>query len=207
MSTSEGGAPGSGGVTDWTVGLERRLTLVTPVDTTRGMFFNGVLALVRQQGSAEGVKRCLAACDNQRFLDFFNYPAEQFLKLTWAAARVLEPELGGFEPALRVLGRQASVDFLGSAAGKALMLLGQGDVRRLMENLPSAYRVSVSYGQRTVEWTGPSSGRLLMERDFMPFAYHEGVLAGVLEAQGVVGVKVVGHQEGLMSSEYDFSWE
>jgi uncharacterized protein (TIGR02265 family) len=194
-------------VTDWATGLERRLALVTPADTTRGMFFNGVLALVRQQGSAEGVKRCLAACDNQRFLDFFNYPAEQFLKLVWAAARVLEPGLEGFEPALRVLGRQAATDFLSSAAGKALMLLGQGDVRRLMENLPSAYRVSVSYGQRTVEWTGPQSGRLLMERDFMPFAYHEGVLVGLLEAQGVTGVKVVGHQEGLMSSEYDFSWE
>ncbi|RKH54528.1 DUF2378 family protein [Corallococcus aberystwythensis] len=187
--------------------LEKRLALATPDDTARGMFFNGALNAVRNLGGDAAVEKCLAVVPEKKFVDFFNYPVAGFLKLAFTGAQLMGPQLGGFDAMLRKMGTQATTDFLSSAAGKTLLLLAGDSPKRLVTNLPTGYRAAVSYGDRSVEWTSDRAGKLLMKRDFMPPAYHEGVLHAVIEALGARGVQVKGRQTGPVDTEYALSWQ
>jgi uncharacterized protein (TIGR02265 family) len=192
-----------GGVTQE---LERRMALATPQDTTRGLFFNGALAAVRGFGGESLAQRCLAAAGEKRLVDFFNYPVSKFLKLSLAASQALGGQLGGFEATQRRLGMQATRDFFSSMAGRTLLLLASGDAVRVLDNLPSGYRTAVSYGERTVEMTGPRSARVVMKRDFMLPAYNEGVLLAVLEAVHAPNARVTARPVGPLDTEYELSW-
>ncbi len=187
--------------------LSRRLALSMRGAPGRGAFFVGTLERGREGGGAAGVRRCLAAADEPRFMEFFHYPLSAFLRVNEAAVAELAPELGGWSHAQRVLGRRAAVDLLSSAAGRALLLLSRGETRRLMGNLPSVYRVAVNHGERLVQWEGAGRGRDLMRRDFMPCAFHEGLLGGLLEATHARGVSVRGLRLDVLDSEYGVAWE
>lgn len=194
------------GAYDWHQDWQQRLSQAEPSDTARGLFFNGVLDAVRTLGGEELVRRCVEACGQERFLDFFNYPISMQLRIISAAMQTLEKRYGCAEAALRQLGRRSALDFLESAAGKMMMRLASSTPKQLLASLPSAYRVSLSYGQHSIVWTGPTSGRLVMKREFMPHPVHAGVVATLLEAGGAREVKVKSHQTGPLDCECEFSW-
>jgi uncharacterized protein (TIGR02265 family) len=152
------------------------------------------------------VAACLEVAGEPRFVEFFNYPVSTYLRVNDAAARVLAPLCGGWDEAQRRLGRRSTVDLLKSAAGRALVLVSSGQARRLVGNLPSAYRAAVNYGERTVTWEGPSRGRVFMRRDFLPCAYHEGVLLAALEGMKAQAPQVRGQRLGVLDAEYLVSW-
>jgi uncharacterized protein (TIGR02265 family) len=187
--------------------LEQRLALATPTDTVRGTFFLGALDAVRALEGEEGVRQCVEAGGEPRFVEFFNYPVEAWLRVSEAAARLLERRCGSWAEAQRQLGRRATADMLKSAAGKALLLLSRGEALRLLTNMPSAYRSAVNFGERTVTLEGPTRGRVLMRRDFMPCAWHEGVLLAALEGMKARGVRVSGSRLEVLDSEYLLTWE
>lgn len=193
--------------TDASENLARRLALSMPRDTVRGAFFLGVLEAVRAREGEAAVSRCLEAGGEPRFMDFFHYPLGAFMRMNAAAAYELAPGCGGWDGAQRLLGMRAAADLLASAAGKALLLLSRCETDRLVTNLPSAYRVAMNHGERAVHWEGLSRGRLIMRRDFMPCAFHEGLLRGVLEATRAQSVEVKGWRVDVLDSEYELSWE
>jgi uncharacterized protein (TIGR02265 family) len=194
------------GAYDWHQDWQQRLSHAAPSDTARGLFFNGVLDAVRTFGGEALVKRCLEACGQDRFLDFYSYPVSMQLRIISAAMQTLEKRYGGPEGALRQLGRRSALDLLESAAGKMMLRLGGSSPKQLLASLPSAYRVSMSYGQHSLVWTGPTSGRLIMKREFMPHPVHAGVVATILEAGGARTVRVESRQTGPLDCECDFSW-
>jgi uncharacterized protein (TIGR02265 family) len=173
----------------------------------RGTLFLGALEVVRALEGEDGVRRCVEAGGEPRFVEFFNYPVEAWLRVNEEAARLLEGRCGGWAEAQRRLGRRATADMLKSTAGKALLLLSKGETRRLLANMPSAYRAAVNFGERTVTWEGPMRGRVLMRRDFMPCAWHEGVLLATLEAMKARAGRVLGTRLEVLDSEYLVSWE
>lgn len=186
--------------------LKRRCALATPEDTTRGMFFRGVLETVRRLGGPSLEDECRKLLPEKRYLDFFSYPVTHFLQLSFLAAHLLADACGGFDEAQRRLGQQAAHDFLASVAGRTLQMLACDDPRLLLEQLPTGFRLAVSYGERGMTWTGPTSGHFTMKRNFMPPAYHEGVLVAVLEAVGARDVQVHGRDTGVLDMEYAVSW-
>jgi uncharacterized protein (TIGR02265 family) len=185
--------------------LERRLALVTPADTMRGFFFNGALAAVRVLGDA-AVRRCLEAGGEASFTSFFSYPVTAYLRVIYTAAWLLQERYKGFEPAMRHVGFMAAPPYLSSAVGKSLLMLAQGSPKVLISSLPTAYRAAVSYGECSVLWTGPRSGRLITKRDFMLHLIHEGALLALFAALGTRGVQVSGKQVGSLDNELSFSW-
>jgi uncharacterized protein (TIGR02265 family) len=187
--------------------LELRLAMASPSDTARGMFLRATLEAVRTLGDEGLVRRCQAAGGEEKLVDFFIYPIAMNLRMVFAAARMLEARCGGLDGALRQLGRTAGECFLASTAGLALQFLSRGDAKRLVGNLPSAYRAAVSFGVRSVVWTGRTRGLLTMRREFMPYPFQEGMLLGVLEKAHAKGARVCGHQLSTLESEYDISWE
>lgn len=187
--------------------LEQRLAMASPSDTARGMFLRATLDVVRALGDEEAVRCCQRASGEEELVDFFIYPVSANLRMVFAAARMLAIHCGGFDEALRQLGYRAGECFLASAAGLTLQFLARGDVKRLIGNLPSAYRAAVSFGTRSVLWTGPTCGQFIMRREFMPYPFHEGLLLGVMGKANARGARVRGYQLSTLESAYDVSWE
>lgn len=187
--------------------VKRNMALATPSDTARGMFFNGALEVVRKQGGEALVQRCRAATEERKYIDFFNYPVANFLQLCLATVNAVGPQLGGCEATLRWIGEQSAKDFLSSMAGKTMLLLAGNQVQRILTQLPSGYRTAVSYGVRRMECSEQNSGRFVIEGDFMPHAYHEGILRAVMVAMEVRDFRIQGRATGPLDSEYEIAWK
>ncbi|AEI64191.1 hypothetical protein LILAB_11400 [Corallococcus macrosporus] len=186
--------------------LRLRCALATPGDTARGMFFRGILDTVRRIGGSGMEQLCRQSLPEKRYVDFFSYPISQFLPLAYQAAGLLAGHCGGMAAAHRVMGQKAAHDFLESVAGRTMLMLAYDEPRLLLGQLPAGFLAAVSYGERSMVWTGPRGGRFVMKRDFMPAAYHEGVLRAALEAVGARDLVVQGRELGLLDTEYALSW-
>ncbi|MCE9668754.1 TIGR02265 family protein [Myxococcus stipitatus] len=186
--------------------LEQRRLAATDDDQARGMFFQGALSVVSSLGGQGSVARCRGVAGMWEIHPFLMYPVARYLRMMSTAARLLGPQLNGFDRVLLRMGEQAADDFMESQFGQELTRDSAGCPRRLLEGLGEAYRVAVSYGERYPLWTGESSARFVMRRDFMPVAYHEGVLACALESVGAREVRVRGRQVAMLDSEFEVSW-
>jgi uncharacterized protein (TIGR02265 family) len=186
--------------------IETRIALAGPGDTCRGIFFNGVLDAVRRLAGQETEALCRQVTGEKKFTDFFSYPVSGFLQLGLAALPLVGSQLGGGEPMLRWMGVQSANAFLNSAAGRTAFMLVANDVKRLFNQLPISYRAATSYGDRQMVWTGPTSGRFVFKRDFMPPAYHEGVLTEVMLKVNARNPVVRARITGPLDSEYEVRW-
>lgn len=188
------------------LGWEQRMALVTARDTVRGLFLQGALRSIREIGDEELARRCSTSCGQGSFADFFDYPLRMLLQIFSIAMPALAERHGAAEQSLWLLGHCMAMDFLESEAGRTMQVLVRGEAKRLVGNLPWTYQVSVS-GERAVAWLGPQSCRFIMERDFMPPAFHEGMLVAMLERMNATEIQVRGRQTSLLSGEYDLSWQ
>jgi uncharacterized protein (TIGR02265 family) len=186
--------------------LERRLALVRPEDTACGYFFNCALEEVRRQDDGAVLKRCIEVLGQEKFAAFFNYPISSLLRLLYTAAWGLSEKHGGFERALRHLGRNVAQEFLRNTVGRTMLLLAGRNPKRLAEGLPSAYRTGWQHGISTVRWMGPGQYTAFIHGNVIPYPYFEGVLSEVLMATGVANVKVTGQQIGPADSEFALTW-
>jgi len=187
--------------------MEARLPLATTRDCVRGLFLNGILDAVRSLGDVTAVRDCQVACGRERFLELLDYPISVNLRLLSTAMYALAVRQGGTEEALRRLGRRAGLAFLSTPGGRALLLLGRGNPKRLLNSLPLAYQSSVSFGERQVRWEGPSRGLITMKREFLPASFHEGTILALLDASSALNPRVVGRQVDVLDSEYSVSWD
>jgi uncharacterized protein (TIGR02265 family) len=187
--------------------LEQRLALAGPEDTCRGIFFNAVLDGVKALAGAEMEARCREATGQRKFVDFFSYPVSGFIQMSLLVVEVLGPKMGGAWQVLRWMGEQSTESFLSTVAGKTALMLAGTNVKRLISHLPSSYKASLSYGERTVVWTGERSGRFVFKRDFMPAAYHEGAIAKAVERAKVRNIQVRGRETGPLDTEYELTWD
>ncbi|WP_257452146.1 DUF2378 family protein [Archangium lipolyticum] len=207
MSTSSEASRQGGAPSDWAWELKQRAELATPRDTARGLFFTSMLESVRTLGNETALARCLEVLEGQQLVPFFNYPIPLLLRLTVTAAEELSVQYGGPEEALRAMGRKATRDFMSSAMGNAVRLLAGGDIKQMLVSMQTLYRMTASYGERRVEWVGPTRGRVIMRHCYMPVAYHEGVLQESMEYLGAKAVRVRGQRMAPLDSTFEFSWE
>jgi uncharacterized protein (TIGR02265 family) len=105
------------------------------------------------------------------------------------------------------LGRRTVVNFLASALGKTIFAISGRDPRKVISAGPAAFKSAVSYGERTVEFTGPTSARYLFKRDFMPDAFHRGVILAALAATDAKNPRVEARQVAFMETAYEIAWE
>jgi uncharacterized protein (TIGR02265 family) len=188
--------------------LGHLLTGLEPQDTLRGMFFRSVQeAMLTLLGEA-AMEACLEECTGERdFVDFFAYPASDFLRMVGRAAWLMEERGCEGEETLRMLGHLGTAAFLKSPVGRAMDVLSSGTPRRVLENLPMAYQVlSPKGGPLAVTTLGPTRARVTFSRDVLPCAYLEGLLEALLKKAGARGVRIEGRRVGPFISEYLLSW-
>ncbi len=186
--------------------LRQRLAQLTPSDMVRGIVLNGALTVVRQLEGEAAAQRCLEVTGETRFLDFFNYPTGAFLRLLHAAAQLLADRHGGYEGALRQLGQQSSRNFTASLSGKSLLVLSQGDLKRLINKLPEGFKVLVNAGESEVHWPEPTCGVLTLQRDMAPRAYTESGILALCSTFKRRELTVRSWQVGPLSNAYEIRW-
>ena len=186
--------------------LKWRLSLISQDDLMRGLFHNSLLAMVRRLEGDEAVKQCLEVCGEARFLDFFNYAHHTYIKLLYASARRLSERFGGFERAMWEIGYDGGKSFYASAAGKVLILMAQGDPRRLLSNIPTGMQTASKHVDLKVTLTGPRSG-VLVKHEVMPRLHTEGGLQAMCEVAKVKGAKVTSRPLSPTDNEYEVTWD
>jgi uncharacterized protein (TIGR02265 family) len=114
---------------------------------------------------------------------------------------------GGFEGALRHLGRLAARDFLKSPMGRMLLLVTANSPKPLAASLPVTYPTGWQHGTGAVRWRNFRQCVVLIQGNVVPHPYFEGVLGEVFAATKAVNVSVHGRQVGPADTEYDLSWD
>lgn len=191
-----------------TTELDQRLALVRPTHTVRGLAFNAVLGLVAQRLGEEASKKLARQLGLLRLVDFFSYPASDFLRLLYGAAALLEAPLGSRQEALRACGGACLEQFFyTSTVGRALAkIMGRKDPRRAFAHTPIAYSTLVNYGTHECQEAGPRQLRLVFRADMQPVCFHEGTLIAALQVVGVQGT-VTSTVHGLDDTEFLIEWE
>jgi len=202
---ARGGAPGRSMPAD-RKDLAARVAVATPEDTARGLNCNSVFRLLRDLEGEKAAGACDPLGKGSR-ADLTSYPIAEYLALAWNAADRLEARLGGVEAAFEAMGRRTIEDYLGSVLGRTLYAIAGRDARRMVSNVPTAYRATVSYGERAVEWRGERHAHIVFRRDFHVPAFHCGILAAGVEGMGARNVKARGRETGFLSAEFDVTWE
>ncbi|HYO55316.1 TIGR02265 family protein [Archangium sp.] len=186
--------------------LKWRLSLLSPDDLLRGLFHNSLMELVRRLEGDDAVRQCLEVCGEARFLDFFNYAHHTYIKLLYAAAWRLSERFGNFEKSMWEIGYEGSKTFYASAAGKVLILMAQGDPRRLLSNIPTSMQTASKHVECKVTLTGPKSG-ILVKHEVMPRPHTEGGLQAMCEVAKVKGAKVRSRSLSPTDNEYEVTWD
>jgi uncharacterized protein (TIGR02265 family) len=190
-----------------TTEFARRLALVQPIHTVRGLAFNATLGLVGERAGEEIAARLSRELGLRRLVDFFSYPAGDLLRLLYSAAEALEPHLGSQQEALRACGA-ACMDrfFYSSTVGRALAkIIGDKDPPRAFSNTSMAYATMVNYGSHECEVVGARQLRLVFRGDMQPVPFHEGTLAAALRVTGVEGT-VTSTVHSLDHVEFLLQW-
>lgn len=187
--------------------LEVRLTLIPLGDTVRGYFFNCALELLRLQGNEEALRRGIEACGLEAPTPFFKYPMSALLRLLYHVAWALKDSSGGFEEALRQLGRRTAKEFLAGSVGRTMLLLAGRNLKLLADSLPIAYRTGWEHGGGSVSWSGVRQCLVSISGNVVPYPYFEGVFLEVFHAAGATNLKVKGWQVGTADTRYELSWD
>jgi uncharacterized protein (TIGR02265 family) len=186
--------------------LERRLAAVTDADTSRGLNFNTLFNLVKDELGPAAAKELDPSGKASR-IDFFSYPVADYLRIAWGAAARLEGKLGSVDGVWSELGRRTVSSFLASTIGRTVFAIAGRDPRKVVSAGPSGYRTAVSYGERTVEWLGEKHARMVFKRDFMTAPFHAAVIRTALEATDATSPRVTGRETAPLATEYDVTWE
>lgn len=187
--------------------LAQRVALCKPEDTVRGFIFKSVYGLVEQKAGSAGMDRMLQQLRlNKMPVDFFSYPAADFLRMLYAAVDVLEPLYPTQEDTFRACGASTVTGFFKSYVGNTLWkLIGGGDPKRALSTVHTVYSTLVSYGVREFQDLGGKRGLIVFHEDMQPVWFHEGALTEVLHVLCGNGT-VTGKALALNHAEYTLEW-
>lgn len=186
--------------------LKQRLAAATATDTSRGLNYTTLFALVRDH-LGDAAPRQVDVLGKGSRVDFFSYPIGEYLQTAWNAMDRLEATFGSTDAVLTELGRRTITGFLASMIGRTVFAVGGKEPRRMLASGAAGYRTAVSYGERTVEFLGPCQARMTFRRDFMPHAFHQSVILTGLQASDAKRPRVAGRATGLLDSVYEIAWE
>lgn len=186
--------------------LAKLKAAATPQDTSRGLNYTTLFDFARKELGPNSPREVDPLGKGNR-VDFFSYPITEYLDAAWNIADRLAPRYGSFDAVFYELGRYTAAGFLASVLGKTIFAMAGKDPRKIVAAGPGAFKSAVSYGERSVEFTGDKSARYVFKRDFMPHAFHRGVILGALAATDARNAKAVAKEVDFMTTVYEISWE
>lgn len=178
----------------------------TAADTLRGLNYTTLFDFARVELGPKSPREVDPLGKGER-VEFFTYPVAVYLDAVWAVVERLAPRFGSADLVLQALGKRTVDRYLESALGKTLFSIAGRDPRRILSAAPAAFKGAVSYGDRSTTFLGDRKALFIVKRDFMPSAFHRGLIHSALSATDAHGLRVDARDTGFMDSEYDISWE
>jgi uncharacterized protein (TIGR02265 family) len=186
--------------------LARLKAAATPQDTSRGLNYTTLFDFARVELGPNAPREVDPTGKGTR-VDFFSYPITEYLDTAWNIAERLAPKYGSLDAVFFELGKRTVEAFLASVLGKTIFAMAGRDPRRIVAAGPGAFKSAVSYGERTVEFTGDKSARYTFKRDFMPNSFHRGVIVAALSVTEAKNPKATAQEVDFMHTVYELSWE
>ena len=186
--------------------LARLKAAATPQDTSRGLNYTTLFEFARAELGPNAPREVDPTGKGTR-VDFFSYPITEYLDAAWNVGERLAPKYGSLDAVFFELGKRTVDGFLASVLGKTIFAMAGKDPRRIVASGPGAFKSAVSYGERTVEFTGEKAARYTFKRDFMPNSFHRGVILAALEVTEAKNPKAVAREVDFMHTIYEISWE
>ncbi len=178
----------------------------TAADTSRGLNYTTLFDFARAEIGPLAPREVDPLAKGSR-VDFFSYPITEYLETAWNIAERLAPRYGSFDAVFFQLGKRTVDSFLASVVGKTIFSMAGRDPRRVLAAGPGAFKSAVSYGVRTVEFTGEKQARYSFKRDFMPDSFHRGVIVAALEATEAKNPRVEARPVAFMETIYEIAWD
>jgi uncharacterized protein (TIGR02265 family) len=186
--------------------LQRLKQEATPQDTSRGLNYTTLFDFARAEIGPAAPREVDPLGKGAR-VDFFSYPITEYLDTAWNIAERLAPKYGSFDAVFYELGKRTVDSFLASVVGKTIFSMAGRDPRRVLAAGPGAFKSAVSYGERSMEFTGEKQARYSFKRDFMPNSFHRGVIIAALAATEARTPRVEAKEVGFMETIYEISWD
>lgn len=186
--------------------LERLKGAATPQDTSRGLNYTTLFDFAKAE-LGPGAPREVDPTGKGTRVDFFSYPITEYLDAAWNIAERLAPKYGSYDAVFFELGKRTVDGFLASVLGKTIFAMAGKDPRKIVAAGPGAFKSAVSYGERSVEFTGDKAARYVFKRDFMPNSFHRGVILSALAVTEAKNPKATAREVEFMHHVYEISWE
>ncbi|HSM91406.1 MAG TPA: TIGR02265 family protein [Anaeromyxobacteraceae bacterium] len=186
--------------------LEKLKKVATPGDTSRGLNYTTLFDFARAEIGPTAPRDVDPTGQGTR-VDFFSYPITEYLDTAWKIAERLAPKYGSYDAVFFELGKRTVDGFLASVVGKTIFSMAGRDPRRVLAAGPGAFKSAVSYGERSMEFTGEKSCRYLFKRDFMPHSFHRGVIVAALHATEARNPRVEAREVAFMETVFEIAWD
>lgn len=186
--------------------LRQRMAALQPGDACKGMFFNSVLRAAQELCGPDGLAQVQRGLPERKYIDFFNYGSQHFLPAAFLTAQLMTKTTGSFGASMIQLGERAIRDFLATPVGATLLSVSAGNLKRLFQASPVAYKTAVTYGTRETLCHGETACTFRVKRDLMPPEYHQGVYLEVLRSTKSKVVEVTFERTGPLDADYHIRW-
>lgn len=186
--------------------LAKLKAAATPQDTSRGLNYTTLFEFARKELGPSAPREVDPQGKGSR-VDFFSYPITEYLDAAWNIGERLAPKYGSLDAVFFQLGRYTAEGFLASVLGKTIFAMAGRDPRKVVAAGPGAFKSAVSYGDRSLEFTGEKSARYTFRRDFMPHPFHRGVILAALAATDARNPRAEAREAEFMTTIYEISWE
>jgi uncharacterized protein (TIGR02265 family) len=158
--------------------LDARLALASAAHTVKGAPFRSICAELQQSLPASATRDALLVTHKKAaWQELASFPVTDYLRLAFSAAALLEPQAGSFDAAMTLLGFKVSDAFLKSVVGRVAVMMASGKTPLdILAYAPATYAPVSNYGKRTFARLGPGEAVFRVREDYLPAAYHLGVI-------------------------------
>jgi len=155
--------------------------------TTKGMFFNDLIALVKKErGKAEAEAMCRELDLPTEFRALSAYPIEDEVRLQLAVIKRLYPDKD-VKQGMYELGRTSFSTFASSLLGKVGLTLLANEPRKLAQRIPDYVKMVNNFGSIDVEELDDKQVRLVYQEMREYGEHHQGILQAGIEIMGFEG--------------------
>jgi uncharacterized protein (TIGR02265 family) len=185
--------------------LSARLTAAHPGDNVLGLLFTSVFQLVEERAGPETLKTLRTGEYSKEYAELRMHPVQDFLRLLFHAAELLEGRIGTPETVFRICGEKGITRYSTGPGRFLFKVLAGGDPHKLFSMAQIGYSTAITYGKREYRPTGPKSGVLRAQGDMIPPSFNEGFFIGSLKLLNFQG-RAWARPQSIDRAEYDITW-
>ncbi len=163
--------------------LLQRVALAPPEARTHGQYFDDILLGLSEMFGAQVAEEVRSLVPRAVGPGSFNYPVAELLTLCDVGALAAGRQAGvAYGECIEMLGAFVARKYLDSSLGKALWMTAGRDMQEAVKRSLVSIRSGTTYGQRRYESLGPTTARVMFQRELLGPSWMRGMFTYGLQA-------------------------